>query len=716
MSSQPPVLPSTAVTPDSPTVVIKLRPLLKHEQHGGAWSHSHEQIWQQLSSHRHRPALKHMYRFDRVYGEDEGTSVLHEERVSHITRHAMRGFNAAVMAYGQTSSGKTTMIRGSPDVEDEGLISRCVTQLFEEIDADDDPDRWSLQLSYIEIYNEVVGDLLTGATNLTLYDRKGGGLTVEGLEEVEIDSWEAAERFLEKGDRRRHIGATTHNERSSRAHVICRLRVTRSATLDEPSTASAELNIVDLAGSERVSAHGKSLGAGTAREGGHINQSLLVLSTVIQKLVEAADAAANGGVASGSLMPPMLGNTSSRASIGSSSSSINGGGSGGGPTNGGLYGGGNGGGLHVPYRSSKITRLLQGSLGGGAVSLIVCNVTPATHHIEETHNTLRFATRARRSRAAPVSTSKPDKKTRMQKYEAEIEELKRALAEQVAINEEVKRGAFAAPSASNPALNGGAPTTFTPPAGMNGNGAATSFAPSNASAAAPAWSPETAAAVERMMADGETQMNGVSVSDVGVMAVGAEEKTDSTPAKRRVRRRTREDEDDDEEEDHESSPAAANGLGESLFSKYAAPVAFPHASVPSVTINLFDDGLARSPDGGEWKVRATAAEEKIAALETALALEREAKERAENDAGEIVLAGEAYAAEVVTLENELHHVRNLLEDERSISGAASPASARSRGSQEGEMMADVPWWAACLPAANQLNRPGFERRRRIANL
>ena len=218
------------------------------------------------------------------------------------------------------------------------------------------------------------------------------------------------------------------------------------------------------------------------------------------------------------------------------------------------------------------------------------------------------------------------------------------------------------------------------------------------------------------MADGETQMNGVPVSDVGVMAVGADEKTDSTPAKRRVRRRTREDEDDDEEEDHESSPAAANGLGESLFSKYAAPVAFPHASVPSVTINLFDDGLARSPDGGEWKVRATAAEEKIAALETALALEREAKESAENDAGESVLAGEAYAAEVVTLENELHHVRNLLEDERSISGAASPASARSRGSAEGEMMADVPWWAACLPAANQLNRPGFERRRRIANL
>ena len=129
-----------------------------------------------------------MYRFDRVYGEDEGTSVLHAERVSHITRHAMRGFNAAVMAYGQTSSGKTTMIRGSPDVEDEGLISRCVKQLFEEIDADDDPDRWSLQLSYIEIYNEVVGDLLTGATNLTLYDRKGGGLTVEGLEEVEIES------------------------------------------------------------------------------------------------------------------------------------------------------------------------------------------------------------------------------------------------------------------------------------------------------------------------------------------------------------------------------------------------------------------------------------------------------------------------------------------------------------------------------------------------
>ena len=180
----------------------------------------------------------------------------------------------------------------------------------------------------------MVGDLLTGTSGLSLFDQRDGSLVIDRLREEQVSSARAAEELLREGDQRRHVGATTHNERSSRAHVICRLRIVRRATHAEPSNASALLNIVDLAGSERVSAHARGLAAGTTREGGHINQSLLVLSTVIQKLVEASG---------------VVGTPRSSAAV-----------------------------PHVPFRSSKITRLLQTSLSGGAHTRSTANtvVTP----------------------------------------------------------------------------------------------------------------------------------------------------------------------------------------------------------------------------------------------------------------------------------------------------------------------------------------------------
>ena len=379
--------PATSAGDLAPSVVIKIRPLLPAERSvcaESAWSHDKERIWQSSPSRRMRTVPRHPpYGFNRVYGPTEDTRLLHEERVSAIVQHTLRGFNAAVMAYGETASGKTTMVTGNAVLGEEGLVAMCVQQLLHAFADDDEPSRWSLKLSYLEIYNEVVNDLLTGASGLTLNERKDGTLVITELREVDIGSSEAAKELLGEGGRRRHERATMHNDRSSRAHLVCRLRVVRRSTQAQPSAASSELNIVDLAGSERLSAHSQGVTSGSTRESRMINQSLLVLSTVIHKLVEAGEA------------------------------------------------GGLGAHIHVPFRSSKVTRLLQSSLSGRAVALIICNITCATTHVEETHNTLRFAARARLLSAAPASMAKPeDASLRVQRYEAEIAELKAALAKQ----------------------------------------------------------------------------------------------------------------------------------------------------------------------------------------------------------------------------------------------------------------------------------------------
>ena len=418
-------------------------------------------MWQTVPALRARAVVHGKpYRLDKVFGADTSTAEIHSDQVAAIVRHVVRGFNGCVLAYGQTCSGKTTTIRGPSDgAAGGGLIAMSVIQLLEAIEIDEEPGRWTLGLSYIEIYNETVGDLLSGRDGLALTDGTDGGVEVRGLEQVRITDWKQAEAALRWGERHRHVSATLRNERSSRAHVVCRLRLARAATEADPNACTSELNIVDLAGSERVSPHSRGLQDAHARgvEGGHINKSLLVLSTVIQKLVDAGSTAAPGGnTRSGST--PRTGGAA--RSLGGGSGGGGGGvrtsrGRGDGPTveldilrtpaarggsRGGASasgtgrrsrGGGGGGGSgapHVPFRSSKITRLLQGSLAGGAVSLIICHVAPASDHVDETHNTLRFALRARRLTLQPVSAPLvPDHAMRMRAYESELASSRREI-------------------------------------------------------------------------------------------------------------------------------------------------------------------------------------------------------------------------------------------------------------------------------------------------
>ena len=376
--------PGSPVQAESISVLIRVRPLTTAERgQPSVWKHDRQSIWQSVPAGPGRTTVPaQTYSFDRIFGPEETTAQIYDECVHERVVRLLAGYNSTVFAYGQTSSGKTTTIRG--DEMREGLIPLCVRQVLDAVAAANRQSptshTWSVKMSYMEIYNETIGDLLSGQTNLQLFEKKGGGLHVQDLREEVVTDWKRAEVLLQAGDENKHVGCTLHNDKSSRAHTVFKLQVDVNRPSGEGPSFSSELNIVDLAGSERQNAHVRTPGTSSVRreEGGHINKSLLVLGTVIQKL---SDAASKGHAPA-----------------------------------------------HVPYRSSKITRVLQNSLGGNAWSMIICNVTPASLHSEESHNTLRFASRAKCVRTVPVCQEKSDPASLLKKYEAQIRELKSQLA------------------------------------------------------------------------------------------------------------------------------------------------------------------------------------------------------------------------------------------------------------------------------------------------
>ncbi len=414
------------------TVLVRVRPLTPAEEAAGhtiVWEHNDTTIWQSQPSNGRMSVPHNAYAFDRVYGAADSTRLIHEERVRPVVERVLHGYNAAILAYGETSSGKTTTIRGARSSD--GLIALCLSQLLEAVSRDAEPHRWSLWLSYLEIYNESVNDLLSDSNNLQMYEGKDGTLSVVDLTEVPVGDWPTAEAVLIQGDTRRHISSTVHNERSSRAHTVCRLSVGRRATAAEPTAFVSELSIVDLAGSERICPHGPSPTNAAARgkEGGYINRSLLVLSNVIHTLSAASTSALRSA--------PSLTSSASSSMSPSASASASGASGRAAKVVAAVP--------HVSYRSSKITRLLQNSLSGAGLTLIVCNVTPARIHAEESHNTLRFAQRAKHVVAVPVRNAALDPAAKCAQYEDEIVRLKRQLAEALA----------AAPSPRSPPGSGG---------------------------------------------------------------------------------------------------------------------------------------------------------------------------------------------------------------------------------------------------------------------
>ncbi|CAM8969077.1 unnamed protein product [Rhodiola kirilowii] len=284
--------------------------------------------------------------FDRIFGDDCKTDEVYRACTKEIVAGAVRGFNGTVFAYGQTNSGKTHTMRGS--IAEPGVIPLAVRDLFDKIH--EDPDReFLLRMSYMEIYNEEINDLLAPEhRKLQIHESLERGIYVAGLREEIVAT---PEQIIESRDRT-EVG-------------------------DEGGTCDAVrvsvLNLVDLAGSERAAKTGAE--GVRLKEGSHINKSLMTLGTVIKKLSEGAES--QGG--------------------------------------------------HVPYRDSKLTRILQPALGGNANTGIICNITLAQIHADETKSSLQFASRALRvTNCAHVNEILTDAAL-LKRQKNEIEELRAKL-------------------------------------------------------------------------------------------------------------------------------------------------------------------------------------------------------------------------------------------------------------------------------------------------
>ena len=312
------------------------------------------------------------FAYDHVFPAYADNAAVYQSIASPIVKTALDGINGTIFAYGVTSSGKTHTMMGEEGCP--GVVPHTIAEAFNIISKTPRKE-FLIRMSMMEIYNEVLNDLFDPKrTNLRLREDPKRGIYVENLKEETVLSAEHALQLIAMGNEHRKTSATAFNEGSSRSHTIIRLTIEASDRADMTVDDGAQvgrtlsfLNLIDLAGSESAKAQTQS----THRlEGSFINKSLLTLGTVINKLSE-------GGAA------------------------------------------------HIPFRDSKLTRLLQGSLtGNGARVAVICTITPTSAQAEETHNTLKFASRAKKISITAKRNEIMDQSSLIARYQQEISLLK----------------------------------------------------------------------------------------------------------------------------------------------------------------------------------------------------------------------------------------------------------------------------------------------------
>ncbi|XP_017754603.1 PREDICTED: kinesin-related protein 4-like [Eufriesea mexicana] len=355
---------------DSIKVAIKVRPFIKREKDDNL---AIQWVVQENSIISTDPEMKKRgdggFVFDHIFDMNASNSDVFNTVVKPIVNAAVNGINGTVFAYGQTSSGKTYTMMGIE--EEPGIVPLAVQHMFDAI-ANTTGREFLLRVSYLEIYNERVNDLLNkSGTDLKIKEDGSGQVVLQCKEEI-TNSPENVLSIMKKGDKKRRIGETNMNERSSRSHTIFRITVeSREAGGDSDSAIQvSQLNLVDLAGSERARQTGAT--GERFKEGRHINLSLSTLSLVIMQLSESQD-----------------------------------------------------GQKHVNFRDSKLTRLLQSSLGGNAMTAIICAVTPAA--LEETQCTLSFASRAKSVRNKPQINEVMSDAALLKRYAKQLSKLQEEL-------------------------------------------------------------------------------------------------------------------------------------------------------------------------------------------------------------------------------------------------------------------------------------------------
>lgn len=356
---------------------------------------------------------------DNVFTTHDDNSRVYDHIAKRLVRRVMEGYHGTVFAYGMTGTGKTFSMQGT--ASSPGVIPLAITDIFSYIR--ETPSReFLLRVSYLEIYNEKIHDLLSMPTNggvggavaqeeIKLREDSKRGVYASPLKEEIVQSPTQLLRVIARGDQARRTASTQFNSRSSRSHAVVQIVVESRERIPGGTASSGEnkrsgllpggvrvstLSLIDLAGSEKA-AESKE----RRTEGSHINKSLLTLGTVISKLSEHKDKEGKSGDKDGK---------------------------------------------HLPYRDSKLTRLLQGALSGGSLVSILCTIqigstssaASSNSHTAETINTLKFASRAKnnivshakRAEEALGAGGEGGARVLLERYRMEIAELKSQLESQ----------------------------------------------------------------------------------------------------------------------------------------------------------------------------------------------------------------------------------------------------------------------------------------------
>ncbi|KAK4426491.1 Kinesin-like protein KIN-8B [Sesamum alatum] len=284
------------------------------------------------------------YTFDYAFGPNCSNLDVYERSIRSTIFGVVQGLNATIFAYGSTGSGKTYTMVGTQD--DPGLMVLSLNTIFHLIEKDNSSDVFEVTCSYLEVYNEVIYDLLEKSSgHLELREDPDQGIVVAGLRSIKVNSADKILELLNLGNSRRKTESTEVNETSSRSHAVLEISVTRKQQKEYPNQViRGKLALVDLAGSERASE--TNSGGQKLRDGANINRSLLALANCINALGKQR----KKGLA------------------------------------------------YVPYRNSKLTRILKDGLSGNSQTIMIATISPADNQYHHTVNTLKYADRAKEIR------------------------------------------------------------------------------------------------------------------------------------------------------------------------------------------------------------------------------------------------------------------------------------------------------------------------------
>ncbi|KAH6797736.1 P-loop containing nucleoside triphosphate hydrolases superfamily protein [Perilla frutescens var. hirtella] len=359
-------------------VVVRCRPLSEDEVRARAsLMISCDETKQQViaSQKTGNKQTDRVFVFDKVFGPTSQQKELYDDVVAPVISEVLEGYSWTIFAYGQTGTGKTYTMEGEGRKQkNAGVIPRAVQQIFDVLESE--KADYSMKATFLELYNEEITDLLASDDQpkrpLVLMEDGKGAVFVRGLEEEIVCSVDEIYAVLDKGSSRKHTAETLLNKQSNRSHSIFTITI----QIKEPNSSDGselircgKLNLVDLAGSENILRSGAR--EVRAREAGEINKSLLTLGRVINALADSS--------------------------------------------------------THVPYRDSKLTRLLRDSLGGKTKTCIIATISPSILSQEETLSTLDYAFRAKCIKNRPEVNQKLMKSTLIKDLYSQIDSLKQEL-------------------------------------------------------------------------------------------------------------------------------------------------------------------------------------------------------------------------------------------------------------------------------------------------